>query len=99
MFPLDSTIHIQVTTVTSCSLIPSSSNNTYIHTVRHTQYAGMKCQFLQQIYWNWHYTPERANYEGKTEVAEKPLRLHCLLETEHAQIDIKLHNQYIHTAL
>ena len=58
----------------------------------------MKFLFLQQIYWNWHNTPERANYEGKTEVAEKPLRLHCLLETEHAQINIKLQKQEIHTA-
>ena len=53
----------------------------------------MKFLFLQHIYWKWHNTPERANYEGKTEVAEKPLRLHCLLETEHAQIDIKLQKQ------
>ena len=40
----------------------------------------MKLWFLQQIYWNWHITPERANYEGKTKVAQKPLGLHCLLE-------------------
>ena len=53
----------------------------------------MKPLFLQQIYWNWHYTPERANYEGKTKVAEKTLRLHCLLETEHAQHDTKLQKQ------
>jgi hypothetical protein len=46
--------------------------------------------FLQHIYWKWHNTPERVNYEGKTEVAEKPLRLHCLLETEHAQIAIRI---------
>ena len=55
--------------------------------------------FMQHIYWNWHNTPERANYERKTEVAEKPLRLHCLLETEHAQIAIKLQKQEMHTGL
>ena len=59
----------------------------------------MKLWFLQQIYWFWYITPERANYEGETKVAQKPLGLHCLLETEHAQLDIKLQKQEIHTAL
>ena len=60
--------------------------------------SGIEFLFQQQTYWNWHNTPERANYEGKTKVAEKPLRLHCLLETEHAQIYITLQKQELHTA-